>query len=263
MFCDMKDIAIKAECLSKRFRFRHHFEGPSLSVKEIISRPFKWARRNIGGDDYEDPQRYLWALRDVSFEVRKGESVGLIGGNGAGKSTLLRILSRIMYPTKGKVCIYENVTSLLEIGTGFNPDLTGRDNVYLNGTLLGMSQEQINQNYDEIVSFSEIQNFIDTPVKYYSSGMYLRLAFSVAVHLNPELLLLDEVLAVGDARFQEKSFQKMKELLSKGSTVIFVSHNPQAIKNICQRVIYLRKGEIALDGPSSEVVDAYLKDALN
>lgn len=259
----MKDIAIKTDNLSKKFRFRHHLEGSSLSIKEIIAQPSKWVKDMFWGTGSEDTQKYLWALKDISFEVKKGESVGLIGRNGAGKSTLLRILSRIMYPTTGRVYLYENVTSLLAMGTGFNPELTGRDNVYLNGTLLGMSQEEILQNFNEIVSFSELQDFIDTPVKYYSSGMFVRLAFSVAVHLNPELLLLDEILAVGDAKFQEKSFQKMKDLLSRGSTLIFVSHNPQAIKDICQRAIYLRDGKIALDGPASSVVDAYLQDDIH
>ena len=253
----MNNIAVRAVNISKKFKVRHQFEGPGLSIKELLNTPLNWITDNAV--DAPGSRKYLWALKDVSFEIKKGESVGLIGRNGAGKSTLLRILSRITYPTEGEVYLYEKVSSLLEIGTGFNPDLTGRDNIYLNGTLLGMNQEEIKQKFDEIVSFSEIGEFIDTPVKYYSTGMFVRLAFSVAAHLNPELLLLDEVLSVGDAGFQNKSLQKMNDLLSRGSTVIFVSHNPEAIKDICQRAIYLQDGEIALDGPASAVVDAYLQ----
>ena len=185
--------------------------------------------------------------------------MGLIGRNGAGKSTLLKIISRITRPSRGKLMIYERVNSLLEIGTGFNGELTGRDNIYLNGSFLGMKNQEIKSKFDEIVAFSEIEQFIDTPVKYYSSGMYVRLAFSVAANLTPELLLLDEVLAVGDAGFQQKSYTKMRELVTSGATIIFISHNAEAIKEICQRAIWLDHGIIIMDGESTQVVDAYTK----
>ena len=185
--------------------------------------------------------------------------IGLIGRNGAGKSTLLKILSRITRPSKGRITLYERVNSLLEVGTGFNTELSGRDNIFLNGSFLGMKMVEIKQKFDEIVAFSEIEQFIDTPVKYYSSGMFVRLAFSVAVHLTPETLLLDEILSVGDAGFQQKSMKKMRELLSSGATIVLVSHSDQAIRNICQRAIWLEKGTIQMDGPSEAVVEQYLQ----
>ena len=188
-----------------------------------------------------------------------GNPSGVIGKNGAGKSTLLKILSRITRPSSGRAVLYERVNSLLEIGTGFNSELSGRDNIFMNGSFLGMKRAEIERKFDEIVDFSGIEQFIDTPVKYYSSGMFVRLAFSVAVNLTPETLLLDEVLAVGDAEFRQKSFGKMKELLSSGATIIFVSHNEKAIKEICQRSIWLANGEIMADGPSLEVVDSYMR----
>lgn len=200
----------------------------------------------------------FWALKDVSFEIEHGESVGLIGRNGAGKSTLLKILSRITRPSRGKVTLYERVNSLLEVGTGFNTELSGRDNVYLNGSFLGMKRNEIQQKFDEIVSFSEVEQFIDTPVKYYSSGMFVRLAFSVAVHLTPELLLLDEILSVGDAGFRQKSVMKMKQLLGSGGTIVLVSHNEISIKEICKRTILLDHGEVSMDGPSEQVVNTYM-----
>jgi lipopolysaccharide transport system ATP-binding protein len=193
----------------------------------------------------------------VSFEVEHGESVGLMGRNGSGKSTLLKILSRITRPSQGRITLYQHVNSLLEVGTGFNIELSGRENIYLNGSFLGMKTSEIRQKFDEIVEFSEVEQFIDTPVKYYSSGMFVRLAFSVAVHLTPEILLLDEILSVGDAGFQQKSMEKMKELLGSGATIILVSHNDQAIRDICKRAIWLDKGVIRMDGSSSDVAENY------
>ncbi len=198
------------------------------------------------------------ALRDVSFEVAAGEVLGIIGRNGAGKSTLLKVLARITEPTSGRIDLYGRVASLLEVGTGFHPELTGRDNIYLNGALLGMSRAEIRGKFDEIVAFSEIEKFIDTPVKRYSSGMYLRLAFAVAAHLDPEILLVDEVLAVGDARFQRKCLDKMEDVRQAGRTVIFVSHNMPAVMRLCPRTILIENGTIAFDGPSPEAVGIYL-----
>ena len=193
----------------------------------------------------------FWALKDVSFEVKQGEVVGLIGRNGAGKSTLLKILTRITEPTEGQAQIRGRVGSLLEVGSGFHPELTGRENVYLNGAILGMKKREIDTKFDEIVAFAEVEEFINTPVKHYSSGMYMRLAFSVAAHLETEVLLVDEVLAVGDMRFQKKCLNKMQDIGKHGRTVLFVSHNMPAIANLCQRAILLDQGKILHDGPSS------------
>lgn len=201
----------------------------------------------------------FWALNDVSFEVKQGERLGIIGRNGAGKSTLLKIVSRITEPTTGSVRIRGRVASLLEVGTGFHPELTGRENIYLNGAILGMSRQEIKNKFDEIVDFSEIEKFLDTPVKRYSSGMYVRLAFAVAAHLEPEILIVDEVLAVGDAAFQKKCLGKMEEVGSEGRTVLFVSHNIQAITRICNRVVWLGNGELLDDGPALSVVHSYLE----
>ncbi|HEV2852070.1 MAG TPA: ABC transporter ATP-binding protein [Thermoanaerobaculia bacterium] len=201
----------------------------------------------------------MWALRDVSFEIGRGEAVGLIGGNGAGKSTLLKILSRITEPTTGEARIEGRVGSLLEVGTGFHSELSGRENVYLAGAILGMKRAEITRKLDEIVAFAEVERFLDTPVKRYSSGMYLRLAFAVAAHLEPEILLVDEVLAVGDAAFQKKCLGKMGDVARQGRTVLFVSHNMVAIEGLCQRVLWLRDGRVAEDGPAGRVVSEYLK----
>jgi lipopolysaccharide transport system ATP-binding protein len=200
----------------------------------------------------------LWALRDVSFEVQPGEVLGIIGPNGAGKSTLLQILSRIIEPTTGTAELYGHVGSLLEIGTGFHPDLSGRENIYLNGAVLGMKRKEINAKFDEIVAFSGIERFLDTAVKRYSSGMYVRLAFSVAAHLNPEILIIDEVLAVGDADFQQKCFIKMQEVIKSGRTILLVTHNMPMIKLLCQNVILIKEGRLQKSGPAAEVVDHYL-----
>lgn len=208
-------------------------------------------RRSRGNDAF-------WALRDVSFEVARGEAVGLIGGNGAGKSTLLKLLSRITAPTTGRIELRGRVGSLLEVGTGFHPDLTGRENVFLNGAILGMRRAEVARKFDEIVAFAEVERFIDTPVKRYSSGMYLRLAFAVAAHLEPELLLVDEVLAVGDAAFQKKCLGKMGDVAAEGRTVLFVSHNMEAVQRLCGRTLLMAHGRLAADGGSQEVTERYL-----
>ena len=200
----------------------------------------------------------LWALRDVSFDVRQGERIGLIGRNGAGKSTILKILSRITRPTTGTAEIHGRVVSLLEVGTGFHSELSGRENVYLNGAILGMRKVEIEAKFDEIVAFSEFETFLDTPVKHYSSGMYMRLAFSVAAHLDPEVLIVDEVLAVGDSAFQAKCVNKMREIGRSGKTIFFVSHDMEAIKRLCTRVIWLDGGRVREDGAADDVIGAYL-----
>jgi lipopolysaccharide transport system ATP-binding protein len=229
-------------------------QGGSLreSVSALLRNPGSWIKRR--GADTED----LWALQDVSFGVEQGEIVGLIGRNGAGKSTLLKILSRITEPTAGRVRLYGRVGSLIEVGTGFHPELTGRENIYLNGTILGMSRAEITAKFDEIVAFSEMEKFINTPVKRYSSGMYMRLAFAVAAHLEPEILIVDEVLAVGDMAFQKKCLNKMRDVSSQGRTVLFVSHNMQAVTRLCQRAILLSEGRILSDGPAAQVANEYL-----
>jgi lipopolysaccharide transport system ATP-binding protein len=203
----------------------------------------------------------IWALKNVFFEVQPGEAVGIIGRNGAGKTTLLKILSRITEPTTGDINIYGRVSSLLQVGTGFHPELTGRENIYLNGAILGMRKAEIDRKFDEIVAFTEIEKFLDTPVKFYSSGMYVRLAFAVAAHLEPEILLVDEVLAVGDAAFQKKCLGKMGEVTNKGRTVLFVSHNMDAINRLCKRAVLLEEGLLMRDGPALEVTNTYLVGA--
>lgn len=255
----MSPLVIKAENVWKEYRIRHSLEGPQSSFKAVLNTPFKRLMRS--SEEYPHLQRSepFFALKDVSFEMEHGESVGLMGRNGSGKSTLLKILARITRPSKGRITLYQRVNALLEIGTGFNLELSGRENIYLNGSFLGMKTSEIRQKFDEIVAFSEVEEFIDTPVKYYSSGMFVRLAFSVAVHLTPEILLLDEVLSVGDAGFQHKSMEKMKELLGSGATIFFVSHNAQAVRDICKRAIWLDKGVIQADGPSSSVTEKYRK----
>ena len=253
----MSQCALKVEHVWKEYQIRHTLDGPQGSFKAVLNTPFNWlARRSAKEKQYRRAETF-YALKDVSFEVQYGESIGLIGRNGAGKSTLLKILSRITRPSKGKVTLYYRVNSLLEVGTGFNPELSGRDNIYLNGSFLGMKTTEIQQKFDEIVVFSEIEQFIDTPVKYYSSGMYVRLAFSVAVHLTPEILVVDETLSVGDAGFQQKSLSKMKELLGSGATILFVSHSEEAVQSICKRAIWLNKGMIQMDSNSEDVVKEY------
>jgi len=245
---------IKVENLSKQYHIGARQE-PYLTLRESIVKtfraPFARFRRNGGNT--------IWALKDVNFEVEPGEVVGVIGRNGAGKSTLLKILSRITEPTTGRVDIYGRVGSLLEVGTGFHPELSGRENIYLNGAILGMKYSGIGRRFDEIVSFAEIGSFIDTPVKHYSSGMYMRLAFAVAAHLEPEMLIVDEVLAVGDAGFQKKCLGKMSEVGNQGRTVLFVSHNMQAIAQLTKRSIVMDKGQCVFDGATDEAINAYNK----
>ena len=219
----------------------------------------KQRTRNEKRGAKDEEQDILWALKDVTFNVKKGEILGVIGRNGAGKSTLLKILSRITAPTSGRVVIEGRVASLLEVGTGFHPELTGRENIYLNGTILGMTKHEVDRKFDEIVDFAEIQKFIDTPVKRYSSGMYVRLAFAVAAHLEPEILIVDEVLAVGDAVFQKKCLGKMESVAGYGRTILFVSHNMQAVQSLCSRCLLLDGGRIATSGEPEKVINAYLR----
>lgn len=252
----MSEIAIRVEGLSKRYRIGRSVRGANGrgAFREALAAPFRYLRATLREPS---PDEIVWALKDVSFEVRRGEVVGIIGSNGAGKSTLLRILSRITEPTSGRALVYGRVGSLLEVGTGFHPELTGRENIYLNGAILGMKKAEIDRKFDGIVSFAEVGKFIDTPVKRYSSGMYVRLAFSVAAHLEPEMLLVDEVLAVGDLAFQQKCLQRIKNLTSSGMTVLLVSHNMAAIQSSCTHTIFLDGGGIAAQGDTLEVIRAY------
>ena len=247
----MTELAIRAQGLSKLYRIgeRQPYKSLRESIMRTLAAPFRAGERR--------PPETIWALDDVSFEVMRGEVVGVIGRNGAGKSTLLRILSRITEPTRGRVEVYGRVGSLLEVGTGFHHELTGRENIYLNGAILGMKRAEIERKFDEIVAFAEVEKFLDTPVKHYSTGMYLRLAFSVAAHLEPEILLVDEVLAVGDAAFQKKCLGKMGDVARGGRTVLFVSHNLAAVQALCQRAVLLRSGQLHLYGGVDEVVSTY------
>lgn len=252
----MSDTVISVEGLSKRYQLgrkqKHRNFGEACA--SALFAPFK---RLAGRGEVEGEE--FWALKDVSFEVQRGDVVGIIGRNGAGKSTLLKILSHITPPTSGGITLHGRVASLLEVGTGFHPELTGRENIYLNGAMLGMRREEIRRKFDEIVAFSEVEQFLETPVKRYSSGMYVRLAFAVAAHLEPEILVVDEVLAVGDAEFQKKCLGKMQEVSTRaGRTVLFVSHNMAAVQSLCSRGIFLCSGSIALAGSASEAVTAYI-----
>jgi len=244
---------ITAENISKCYRLGAKQQNSTLrdAIVSTLKSPFTNSNKK------EDS--ILWALKDVSFEIKRGETVGIIGHNGAGKSTLLKILSRITKPTKGWARLKGRVGSLLEIGTGFHAELTGRENIFLNGAVLGMRREEILKKFDEIVAFAEVEKFLDTPVKFYSSGMYMRLAFAVAAHLEPEILIVDEVLAVGDITFQRKCLNKMKDVGEHGRTVLFVSHNTQAISRLCNRGILLSEGKIIADGAITQVINAYLK----
>ncbi|MGH9967771.1 MAG: ABC transporter ATP-binding protein, partial [Pyrinomonadaceae bacterium] len=260
----MSDIAIKVEGLGKHYRIgapQEQYKTLRDSISSGFAKPFRAIRslsqRNPNGHS-KDPDSF-WALNDVNFEVRQGEVVGVIGRNGAGKSTLLKILSRITDPTVGMADIYGRVGSLLEVGTGFHTELTGRENTYLNGAILGMARKEIERKFDEIVAFAEIERFIDTPVKHYSSGMYLRLAFAIAAHLDPEILLVDEVLAVGDAAFQKRCIGKMSEVAKQGRTVLFVSHNMGAVNQLCSRGLLLSGGELIYQGEVAQTVDQYLR----
>ncbi|HZD55088.1 MAG TPA: ABC transporter ATP-binding protein [Anaerolineales bacterium] len=266
----MNDVAIQVEGLSKRYRigiYQQTHDRLTAQLTDFLTAPVRRAGKILRGEPTgaSGLEGDIWALKDVSFQIKQGEVVGIIGRNGAGKSTVLKILSRITEPTKGFADIYGRVGSLLEVGTGFHPELTGRENIYLNGALLGMKRGEIERKFDEIVAFSEIERFLDTPVKHYSSGMYVRLAFSVAAHLEPEILLVDEVLAVGDIAFQKKCLGKMDDVAKRGRTVLFVSHNMGVVQSLCDRGILFDIGTVRSDGPISEVVDDYLQslDQLN
>jgi lipopolysaccharide transport system ATP-binding protein len=248
----MNNVTIRVENLSKRYRLDRSSTKVD-SLRDLIASVF-----HSDSSQTSSESQTFWAIENLSFEIKRGEVVGIIGPNGAGKSTLLKILSRITEPTEGKVEIIGRLSSLLEVGTGFHPELSGRENIYLNGAILGMHKEEITQKLDEVIEFSGIEKFIDTPVKRYSSGMYVRLAFAVAAHLDPEILLVDEVLAVGDTAFQQKCIGKMNEVAISGRTVLFVSHNMSAVRTLCSRVIQLEKGKIVRDGESAEVIHAYL-----
>lgn len=260
----MSDIAIQVENLSKRYRIglkeemHDTFTGAITSWLKYPFTNFKKLQKLSKFNNNDSSDDIIWALKDVSFEVKHGEVLGIIGRNGAGKSTLLKVLCRITEPTTGHVKINGRVASLLEVGTGFHPELTGRENIYLNGTVLGMKKKEIDKKFDEIVDFSGVEKFIDTPVKRYSSGMTVRLAFSVAAHLEPEVLLIDEVLAVGDAEFQRKCFNKMDTITTKGRTIILVSHNMTAINSLCPRALYLKDGSIVSIDESDKIINMYL-----
>jgi len=250
----MSDIAIHVEGLSKRYQLGHR--EPYLALRDVLTNMFRAPFSHRSTTEAED----FWALKDVSFDVRQGEVIGVIGRNGAGKSTLLKILSRITQPTEGYIRIRGRVGSLLEVGTGFHPELTGRENIFLNGAILGMKRHEIMRKFDEIVAFAEIEQFIDTPVKRYSSGMYMRLAFAVAAHLEPEILLVDEVLAVGDAAFQKKCLGKMGEVAKEGRTVLFVSHQMAAVQSLCSHAVMFGAGKICHRGSTIDVIQHYLQD---
>jgi homopolymeric O-antigen transport system ATP-binding protein len=247
-------IAICAEGLGKRYALRHRVD-PYLTMRDAL------ARRFFGRRDPRPASEEFWALRDVSFEVGEGERLAVVGRNGAGKSTLLKVLSRVTDPTLGRARIRGRIASLLEVGTGFHPELSGRENVFLYGVILGMSRAEVRRRFDEIVSFAEVERFLDTPVKRYSTGMYLRLAFSVAAHLEPEILIVDEVLAVGDAQFQRKCLGRMDEVGRSGRTILFVSHNLQAVRQLCNRALWLDGGRVRAHGEIDPVLQAYLASA--
>ncbi len=258
-------ISVSVENLSKQYRLgvignRTLYEDLNRWWASVRGLPDPLAK--IGEVDHGNrTDGMLWALRDVSFQLQQGEVLGVIGRNGAGKSTLLKILSKVTGPTSGQIKMRGRIASLLEVGTGFHPELTGRENVYLNGAILGMSREEISRKFDEIIAFSEVEKFVDTPVKRYSSGMYVRLAFAVAAHLDPEIMVVDEVLAVGDAAFQRKCLGKLSENAGEGRTVLFVSHNMAAINRLCGRAVLLEKGALVADGPSAEITARYLSGA--
>jgi lipopolysaccharide transport system ATP-binding protein len=259
----MSDIAIRVENLGKKYRLHHQKEGRRYkALRDVLAAaPGRlWSMLPFfrGSAGLDPGSEEFWAVREVSFEIQQGDAVGIIGRNGAGKSTLLKLLSRITEPSTGRIEIEGRIASLLEVGTGFHPELTGRENIYLNGAILGMSHAEIRRRFDEIVAFAEVEKFLDTPVKRYSSGMYMRLAFAVAAHLEPEILVIDEVLAVGDVEFQKKCLGKMEAVSSGGRTVLFVSHNMDAVLRLCSRAIHLSRGGIVDTGPAQAVVAQYL-----
>ena len=255
----MNEIAIHVENLGKLYRIgeRQQYKTLRDALANTFTAPFRKVKQSLKSKD--ESQNYIWALKNISFEIKKGKVVGVIGRNGAGKSTLLKILSRITPPTEGYVQIYGRVSSLLEVGTGFHPELTGRDNIYLNGVILGMKKAQINREFDEIVAFAELEKFIDTPLKHYSTGMKVRLAFAVAAHLKQEILLVDEVLAVGDVVFQKKCLGRMEKVAKEGRTVVFVSHNMSAIRKLCDYAVLLNAGQTELIDSADQCVKFYLQ----
>lgn len=258
----MTDIAIRAVGLTKEYRISHHINtNPNIreELKRVFAKPFRAIQRSfISNHGDTNSVETFCAMDDVSFEIRRGEVVGFVGRNGAGKSTLLKLLSRITEPTRGYADVYGRIGALLEVGTGFHPELSGRENIYLNAAILGMKRSDISRKFDEIVDFAEIERFIDTPIKHYSSGMALRLGFAVAAHVEPEILIVDEVLAVGDAAFQKKCLGKMERVAEAGRTVLFVSHNLAAVTQLCQRGIWLDHGKVRLDDSVEKVVEAYV-----
>ncbi|HEX9784473.1 MAG TPA: ABC transporter ATP-binding protein [Opitutaceae bacterium] len=257
----MSDTVINVENVSKRYIIGHEAskgDGLRHAIEGVFRSPLRWLRSVK--ENRQATKEEFWALRGVNMEVKRGEVTGIIGRNGAGKSTLLKVLSRITDPTEGRIRLRGTVASLLEVGTGFHPELTGRENIFLNGAILGMPRTEIRRKFDEIVAFSDIEKFIDTPVKRYSSGMYVRLAFAVAAHLEPDILIVDEVLAVGDAAFQKKCLGKMDEVAKTGRTVLFVSHNMPLIANLCTTATMLRGGRVAATGEVRSVIDRYLAD---
>lgn len=261
----VSDTVIQVENLGKRYIIAHQAEKNNRhdTLRDVITAGTKTVARKLlkpsSKSQLHPTREEFWALKDISFEIKQGDRVGIIGRNGAGKSTLLKILSRITEPTNGRIRIQGRVASLLEVGTGFHPELTGRENIYLNGAILGMSKVEITRKFDEIVAFSEVEKFLDTPVKRYSSGMYVRLAFAVAAHLEPEILIVDEVLAVGDIQFQKKCLGKMESVASEGRTVLFVSHNVAAVRNLCKSAILMNRGKLELQGDASTVLQHYIE----
>lgn len=258
----MSNLAIRVENLGKLYRIgskQQSYYTLRDALVDAVMTPVRRVRGLLRGESAADLHEEIWALKDVSFEVKHGEVVGIIGRNGAGKSTLLKVLSRITEPTTGCADVYGRIGALLEVGTGFHPELTGRENIYLNGAILGMSRAEINRKFDEIVDFAGVEKFIDTPVKHYSSGMGLRLGFAVAAHLEPEILIVDEVLAVGDAEFQKKCLGKMSSVAGEGRTVLFVSHNMAAVQSLCKRAVLLEMGSIKIDTNARDAVKLYLE----
>ena len=253
----MESPAISVESLSKRYMLGHVRHD---TLRDQLAHRTRGLLKALGGRGGSLATEEFWALRDVNFSVAPGEVLGVIGRNGAGKSTLLKILSRITEPTHGTIRIRGRVSSLLEVGTGFHPELTGRDNIFLNGAILGMPRDEIRRKFDAIVAFAEVEQFIDTPVKRYSSGMYIRLAFAVAAHMEPEILIVDEVLAVGDAAFQQKCLGKMSEASRSGRTILFVSHNINAVRSLTSRCLYLKRGHLEFAGPTAEAIDLYTRN---
>lgn len=261
----MSDTVISVENLGKRYILGHQMQGEYETLRDKITNAAKFLGRKFirvsNKSNFGSNKEEFWALKDVSFEIKQGDRVGIIGRNGAGKSTLLKILSRITEPTTGEVGINGRVASLLEVGTGFHPELTGRENIYLNGAILGMSKVEIKRKFDEIVEFAEVEQFLDTPVKRYSSGMYVRLAFAVAAHLEPEILIVDEVLAVGDIQFQKKCLGKMQDVSkNQGRTVLFVSHNMEAIQRLCSHCLMMGRGQLIAQGDTASIIQRYISN---